>query len=284
MPDMVKKVIAAVSGGVDSMAMLDMLVKNKQVAAVAHVNHGMRRDSAEDEALVRKVAAQQGLPFVSTSLYLSAETSEEVARNLRYAWLESVADTFGVAAIATAHHQDDIIETIAINIARGTSWRGICSLRSTTRRYRPLLQKSKADLVEYALSHSLEWREDTTNDTFLYLRNRIRYHLVMLDPKKRAALLAIYKAQCHLRERIENEVDESIGSSLSLDRHVLIMSDELVAIEILRSWIRIPLEQKRFRELLLFAKTAPIGAKWSLNKAEFVTAKKDRLVVHPPRD
>lgn len=281
--------IVAVSGGVDSVVMLDRLAKTgARRLIVAHVDHGIREDSAEDELFVRKLAKKYGFEFVSTRLRLGSEASEEAARHARFAWLETVRRQYGAQAIATAHHQDDVLETMVINLVRGTGWRGLCSLRETSRRHRPLLGLSKAEITGYALARGLNWREDITNESLRYLRNRIRSLIIpRLDPKDRRRLLELYESQLKLRQEIDTELtqlSEHHVTEKGVDRHTLIMVDENVAVELLQRWLGESLERTRFRDLLLFAKTARAGSKWSLDGRRFVLANVRTLIVSSPRD
>ena len=281
--------IVAVSGGVDSVVMLDMLVaSSRHRLVVAHVDHGIREDSGEDKAFVEQLAAGYGLEFISTELHLRSQTSEDAARQARYVWLDEVCDRYHASAVATAHHQDDVLETIIINLSRGTGWRGLCSLRETTHRHRPLLGHSKAAIIEYALAHNLEWREDSTNESLRYFRNRIRNLIIpRLRASERDQLLGLYDAQVKLRHEIDGElqsVQEHFVKAGGIERYALIMSADNVALELLRGWLGEPLEQSRFRDLLLFAKTARPGAKWSLDGQRFVLAKPRALIVSSSRD
>lgn len=278
--------IVAVSGGVDSAVLLDLLVASKSSLIVAHANHGIRSDSDEDEAFVRRLAETHGVPFVSVRLGLGPDASEEAARQARYAWLEAVQEQFSAVAVVTAHHEDDILETICINISRGTGWRGLCSLRETTYRKRPLLAWSKADVIAYALDHDLEWREDSTNDSPRYLRNRIRHGVIpRLTTLQRRSLRSLYDSQLGLRARIDTEgrqLCDLFSEDGRLMRHPLIMSSDPVSMELLRVWLGESLERARLRDLLLFAKTARSGAKWSLDKRRFVEATPRHLIVLTP--
>lgn len=283
-----QKLIVAVSGGVDSVVLLDRLVHKGREVVVAHIDHGIRPDSADDAKFVETLSAQYNLPFVSIRLNLSPDTSEEVARNKRYEWLESVRKKYGAQAIATAHHQDDVLETIVLNLVRGTGWRGLGSLRSTELRYRPLLDVSKAQIVEYALENRLSWREDSTNDSMQYLRNRIRWLIVpRITQTQRERLLSLNTSQLELRDLVDTEVQrlcESYSEDGALSRYPLIMAAPAVAYELLRQWLGESLELSRFDQLLHFAKTAKPGAKWSLDSERFVVASRTRLIVTSPRD
>ena len=276
----------AVSGGVDSISLLHMLVQKGEPLLVAHVNHGIRADSDADETFVRDLAALYKCPFVTTRLHLGTETSEDAARQARYSWLEKVATKHGSATIVTAHHQDDVLETILINLTRGTGWRGLCSLRSTTRRLRPLLTMTKVEVVNYAIEHHLNWNEDSTNENMRYLRNRIRHQIVpMLTSELRGKLVALYDSQVILRDQIQSESRTLTGDFTNaqyIDRHPIIMIDQNVAAEILKTWLREPLEAQRMSDLLLFAKVARPGDKWSLDSSRYVVADKTRLIVLTP--
>jgi tRNA(Ile)-lysidine synthase len=279
----------AVSGGIDSVVMLHKLVSaGARPLVVAHVDHGIRPDSAADAEFVGGLAGTHDLEFVSTRLELGADASEDAARTARYAWLEEVRKKYQAEAIATAHHQDDVIETMIINLVRGTSWRGLCSLRETRERHRPLLGLSKAEIIDYALKNNLEWREDSTNESFRYLRNRIRSAVVpRLTTQQRRTLLGLYDSQLTLRGQVGTELSELRSLYMSEDgvnRYVLTMVEDVVAIELLRDWLGQSLEQARFRDLLLFAKTARAGAKWSLDSERYVLAKRRTLIVSSPRD
>lgn len=281
-------VIVAVSGGLDSIVLLHQLVTAGRDVVVAHVNHGIRNDSDEDERLVAALAKKYQLPYESTRLNLGAHASEDAARRARYEWLESVRHRYEAGAIATAHHQDDVIETMIINMLRGTGWRGVCSLRDAATRHRPLLASTKAELYEYAQVHALRWREDSTNEELRYLRNRVRHYVgAYVSPDDRQRYFALYCAQVALREEVEKEVCRLLEWHVvdgAISRHILIMSDDAVSIELLRAWLPVTLERSRLLALLRFAKTAKAGARWSIDHKRFVVANQRALIVSQPDD
>lgn len=178
-------VIAAISGGVDSVVMLDMLAGDKRKllpdhprVIVAHVDHGMRPESGADARFVMELAGFYSLPFELGKLGLGDTASEETARQGRHSFLRKVSDKYGKAPIVTAHHQDDVLETAAINVLRGTGRHGLSSLRTDERYLRPLLDWTREHIYQYATDYRLEWVEDETNETDRFLRNRIRHHLI----------------------------------------------------------------------------------------------------------
>lgn len=225
------KYIVAVSGGVDSAVLLDMLAKaNEHELVVAHFDHGIREDSASDARFVEGLAGQYGLQFELGHGELGKHASEEEARDRRYAFLRGVADREG-ARIVTAHHADDVIETIAINLTRGTGWRGLAVLGDQSL-VRPLLSTRKSELYEYALANKLEWVEDETNQTTAYLRNRLRRKLGALSEQSKHELLNLCGRQFALTEMIDAECKRHATNS----RYFLTMIDDASALELLR-WI-----------------------------------------------
>ena len=233
------KYIIAVSGGIDSVVLLDVLSQLSDVElVVAHVDHGIRPDSGEDAALVRGLAEKYQLPFESASLNLGARTAEATAREKRYAWLEAVRQRYGADAIVTAHHRDDVVETIIINLMRGTGWRGLASLRETSHIHRPLLNTSKIEVVTYAIDHNLSWREDNTNDDVRYLRNYIRHGITpRFNLAATEQLVDLYHAQCKLRNEIETEnarIAAVASEGKDLRRYWLVMLPDPVAHEQIR--------------------------------------------------
>src|SRR5690606_4946866 len=123
--------VVAVSGGVDSMALLDMVAKQsrpKVSFTVAHFDHGIRDDSHLDRRLVGEVAQRHNLPFVYERGELGAGASEALAREARYAFLRKVQHSTGARGIMTAHHHDDVVETAVLNMLRGTGRKGLSSL------------------------------------------------------------------------------------------------------------------------------------------------------------
>lgn len=224
--------IVAVSGGVDSVALLDMMTKaGTSPLVVAHVDHGIREDSAEDAAFVESLAHQYGLPFRLIQHELGPDASEDVARTVRYAFLRSLAEEYG-ARIVTAHHRDDVVETIAINLHRGTGWRGVATHGADVAR--PLLSYSKQQLTQYAKNNNLEWREDSTNQSDKYLRNRIRRHVETLPESTKQRLLDLREKQHVYRNRIDEEVAAIIGDGPHYSRYFFTHIPTSVARECLR--------------------------------------------------
>ncbi|HET8884203.1 MAG TPA: tRNA lysidine(34) synthetase TilS [Candidatus Saccharimonadales bacterium] len=229
--------LVAVSGGIDSVVLLDKLASSgEHELIVAHFDHGIRGDSADDARFVSVLAALYGLPFVSTREELGEGASEERARHRRYAFLRQAA-RMHEAMIATAHHADDVIETIAINIQRGTGWRGVAVL-TTPGIERPLLAMTKADIRAYALKKRLEWVEDSTNASEKYLRNRLRHRITaQLSSQQKQAAQAIWQQQLALKTAIEQELANYSNAQGEYSRYYLAQIDEQSASELLRAAI-----------------------------------------------
>lgn len=254
------KYVVAVSGGIDSVVLLDMLVSAAEHdLVVAHVDHGIREDSREDETFVASLAGRYTLSYESVHLDLGSQASEEYARDARYTWLRSIQKKHEADAIVTAHHQDDVLETMIINLIRGTGWRGLCSLAEHARTKRPLLTLSKAEIIQYALEHNLEWRDDSTNENTKYLRNYVRYRYVQrMDASTRNRFIALYNQQTTLKQAIEYEVvslQPQYSRENGLSRYMLIMSGAVVAAEIIQERLGMRLEKSVMTQIWHFVCT-----------------------------
>lgn len=211
------KLVLAVSGGVDSVVLLDVLSKMPKLdLVVAHFDHGIRDDSAEDATFVSTLAKKYNLPFETKREELGKKVSEEKARIRRYKFLREIAEKYD-AKLVTAQHADDAIETIAINISRGTGWRGLAAMDSDI--VRPLINMTKAEIISYAKRNKLSWREDSTNASDDYLRNRLRHRLENLDDDTKRQILALWTEQKKIKKEIDEEVCRLIthGSALRSD-------------------------------------------------------------------
>lgn len=184
------RVLAAVSGGADSLALLRILLAVEQDVTVAHVNHQMRGQESEvDQAHVRDLCASLSVPFDARRVQvLGGSNIEAEARQLRYAALEEMALAHGCASIATGHTASDNLETILLHWLRAATvsgMRGIQGSRplrsgSPVLVARPLLDVTRAECEAICAEASWKWREDSSNTSPKYLRNRVRRELVPL--------------------------------------------------------------------------------------------------------
>ncbi|PXV65101.1 tRNA(Ile)-lysidine synthase [Dysgonomonas alginatilytica] len=181
-------VIIGVSGGADSMALLDILHHLGYDCIVAHCNFHLRgQESYRDEYFVEKIASKYKFKYVSanfdTKKYIEEESIslEMAARELRYAWFEKIRKEYKAEKIAVAHHQDDSVETVLINLIRGTGIRGLSGIAPINGKViRPLLCIFRDDILEYLKAGHIGFVEDSTNKEDIYTRNKIRLNVIPL--------------------------------------------------------------------------------------------------------
>lgn len=181
-----EKILLAVSGGVDSMVMLHLFATCGYNIGVAHCNFMLRgNESNEDEGLVSRQADKLNVPLYNTrfatqqEMERSGESVQIVARRLRYIWFEELSVKHKYETIAIAHHADDSIETFFINLLRGTGIKGLTGIHSINNKLiRPLLFASRKEILDYAHTYKIEFREDSSNKSTKYLRNKIRLGLI----------------------------------------------------------------------------------------------------------
>jgi len=182
-----KKLLLAISGGVDSMVLLHLMLKNQMNISVAHCNFNLRgEDSNKDKSLVVNYCKENQISCFTTSFDTKEYASEKkvsiqiAARELRYKWFFELKEEHQFDYIATAHHLDDSLETFFINLSRGTGIEGLTGIRENDNIIRPLLEFSKKEIENYAIENNIEWREDISNQSDKYLRNKIRHTIVPL--------------------------------------------------------------------------------------------------------
>jgi tRNA(Ile)-lysidine synthetase-like protein len=248
------KYVVAVSGGVDSVVLLDILSQQPNLElVVAHFDHGIRRDSGIDAIFVAGLAKKYGLPFEMKREELGTSVSEDKARTRRYKFLREVAEKHN-AKLVTAHHADDVIETIAINLTRGTGWRGLAVLDSDV--IRLLTSVTKAEILDYAMLHKLDWHDDSTNFEDKYLRNRIRHHTKNLDDDEKRQLLGLWAEQKRLKRLIKDEAARLVGDGPMYSRYFFIHIDQSTAMECLRHIIGARLTHPQLIKAIHAIKTA----------------------------
>ncbi len=180
------KILLTVSGGVDSMVLADLCLKNGLTFAVAHCNFGLRgSDSDEDESFVKTYFEAKGIRVFSTRFDTVAFAqnnkigTQEAARTLRYKYFNEILQQIDYQYIATAHHANDNVETMLFNLSSGTGLRGMKGISAQRNQYlRPLLAVAKKEILAYAKKHALPYREDASNATNKYTRNAIRHQVV----------------------------------------------------------------------------------------------------------
>lgn len=178
-----KSYLLASSGGMDSMCLGNLLTKAEIPFEIAHVNFQLRgEDSNQDEAFIRNWASSMGIPFhvhlADTYSFASERniSTQMAAREIRYDWFEKLRSERNLAGIIVAHHEDDQIETIFLNLLRGTGIEGIYGM-SERRGWliRPMLPFSRKDIQDFVLENDIKWREDSSNEKTDYKRNKLRH-------------------------------------------------------------------------------------------------------------
>lgn len=181
-----RQILLAVSGGVDSMVMADLFLQSGIDFGMAHCNFQLRGEEADkDEALVQQWADEHKVVFYNTRFNTKEKTEEwkkgvqETARILRYEWLDEVRKVNGFAYIATAHHANDNVETLLMNLFKGTGISGLHGIPVQNNAIiRPLLFAERKHIAAYAAANNIPYRDDASNATDNYLRNMVRHHLV----------------------------------------------------------------------------------------------------------
>lgn len=288
--------IVAVSGGVDSVVLLHKLVsrlsENKpsnptlqpQISyVVAHFDHGIRSDSKADALLVRELAEKYGLEFELGEGKLNPEISEANARDARYAFLRSIKQKYNAQKIITAHHQDDLLETMVINIIRGTGPRGLAPMTGYDDLLRPLLNKKKSELIEYAEAENLTWNEDSTNQDDKYLRNYVRLNIMPKLEPAREKLLEINKNVDNIYNEIDFRVVGMLPKQNMMIRSKFVSYEYSVQKEIIRAWlVRCgvkDIDSKAINRLVIASKTLPIGRKIDVNGNLWLLSQKQNVLL-----
>jgi len=195
------KLLVSVSGGVDSMVLCDLLLKLNLDFSIAHVNYKLRgKESDFDENFVKNYANQKKINFYSISHDLStcSKSIQAKAREIRYNYLHKLKDDNKFDYILTAHHFDDNIETVFLNLRRGKKNNSFLGIREKHNQLiRPLINFTKDEIKKYALEHNLSWRDDSTNKENKYERNKIRNLIIpvlnKVNPRYRTSFKNLFE-------------------------------------------------------------------------------------------
>lgn len=220
------KVVIGVSGGPDSMTLLNILNNLKEKLNikiyVAHINHMIRKEADEETEYVREFCRKLGVEIFTKRIKVEEEAkklkigTEEAGRNIRYAFFEEVANKIGANKIATAHNSNDNAETVLMNIIRGTSVSGLKGIEKVRdgRFIRPIIECNRKEIEEYCKEQELNPRYDKSNQENIYTRNKIRNLLIpylqkefnpnIIDGINRLSILATQEEQ-FLNKIVENE-------------------------------------------------------------------------------
>lgn len=254
--------LLAVSGGMDSMCMADLFVRTCGLSdiAIAHCNFNLRNDESDgDESLVREWAAQWNLKVhvisFDTVSYAKAHdmSIEMAARELRYAWFARLCLQHGYSYVAVAHHADDNAETMLLNMTRGTGIKGMTGMKNVSelpcpevsvpaRLARPMLGFTRKQIEGYVLKHKVPFRNDSSNFSVDYRRNRIRHEIFPVMKKLNPSFVSTLNREMAYLEDASSIVDEWCRT---VERDIVTQADENIRISIEKL-----LSHKQWRYLL----------------------------------
>lgn len=214
------KVLVALSGGADSVALLCLLMDEGIACEAAHCNFHLRgAESDRDEAFVRELCARRGVPLHVTHFETERVAKERrlsiemAARELRYDWFEQLRQQCHAQVIAVAHHRDDDVETLLLNLLRGTGIQGLRGIRPRNGFVvRPLLCLSRNDLLAYLQRIGQEYVTDSTNLSDTYTRNKIRLRLLPLLEEMNPSIRESLQATAHNLDEAASIYDQGIAA------------------------------------------------------------------------
>lgn len=294
-------VVLGLSGGPDSVFLLHLLAEYKKKGVIknliaAHFDHEWRKDSHKDAQFCKKLAAALDVQFVSskasdlTSKFKKTGSKEELGRIMRRYFFETVRNEYDADVIALAHHLQDQEETFFIRLIRGTTLTGLVGMRPKDGVYvRPLLETNKSDIVAYLNTHKIDYLVDPTNIEELYLRNRIRKHVLPaleqcdqrfhanflrthqhLEMAEQFISIAIEQVFASIAAKVDHGYEINLKKFRSLDRFV---QNRLLVYWFIKEQIPFALTESYLDEIMRFI-MQPAGSKqhklhqqWSLVKA-----------------
>lgn len=213
------KLLLAVSGGLDSVVLAHLCKNVKLQFSMAHCNFNLRGDESDaDENFVVDLADALEVEVFTenfdTKVYAADAgiSIQMAARDLRYSWFDDLSSALNYDYILTAHHANDDLETFLINLIRGTGLEGLTGIRSENNKIiRPLLTFSRKEIEAYAVQNNIKWREDSSNISSKYLRNKIRHQIIPVMEEINPQLLESFaKTQVHLNESL-NLIEDYLG-------------------------------------------------------------------------
>ena len=241
--------ITATSGGPDSMALLSLLIKlskTKKITIIcAHVNHNLRKESQEEAIMVEKYANENNLIFEKMEINHYEGNTENYARTQRYNFFEKLIKKYNATYLLTAHHGDDLTETILMRMVRGSSLKGYSGFQEITDKgnykiYRPLITKTKDELLNYVKTNNIPYAVDKTNFSEEYTRNRYRLNILpILKKENKSVHLKFLKFSETLKlydDHINKEANEKLNKvyqNNNLNLKLFENEDELIKRKIL---------------------------------------------------
>lgn len=234
------KIIVAVSGGVDSMVLLHLFAYLRLNFSAAHCNFQLRDEQSDlDEKLVQDYCKEHTMEcFIrrfdtKKYMYENGMSVQIAARELRYNWFKKLIQERNIQFIATAHHLDDQVETFLINFTRGTGIDGLMGIPERNNHIvRPLLPFSREEILTYAHENSIQWREDASNASTKYFRNKIRHLIVPILKEENSHFLQSFQKTLRHLHHTQSLVQDALGSFKrecikTDDKHIIIDLDKI---------------------------------------------------------
>ena len=307
------KVVVAVSGGVDSVVMFDVLAnlsdKYRFAIYVVHYNHNLRGEAShKDEKFVRELAASYNVPYywANGKVVQHAEKNglsiEESARFLRYFFFERTVRTLKADFIATAHTLEDSTETFLLNLLRGTGLTGLSGIPSRrqfikdTILIRPFLNVRKQKIIEYAEKRNLQWREDETNLQDKYTRNKIRLDLIpKLAKDYTPAIVEVINRSTKLiqgadriihdyvRTHLDSVIDDTANETVAIKVAFFKTFDEFIRGEMLQTilmkYFRMMPPSMKIIDRILKLENSEVGAICEISKSIFAIRDRQTIII-----
>jgi len=303
------KILATVSGGVDSMVLLHLLLECQRAVkitlGVVHLNHKIRGEAAErDQELVREFCELHNLPYFGLSEdvvryaqknKLSVEEAGHIIRKVKF---EQIAEANGYSKIATGHHLDDQAETVLMRLIKGTGLNGLSAIRLKSGKWvRPLLFASRGEILEYAQNNQIPYNEDLSNRDIKILRNRIRFQLLPLLKQDYNSRISEHLSQLssmleewddYLNSEVEKAEKDSV-KKISQNKFEVGLSlfkfyFSWIIIKVIENMVEritgeyLPLNYSKFSDLMDWVHSGHIGSKFALSAEVMVVKRTDKII------
>ena len=232
-----KKLLIAISGGIDSVVLTHLFLELKHTISLAHCNFNLRKKESDlDEEFVKNLGKKLSLKTFTTHFDTNKYSKENklstqiTARELRYNWFKELTTEHQFDYVLTAHHSDDNLETFIINLTRGTGLEGLTGIPEINKNIvRPLLIFSREEIENYAKSNNIEWREDTSNSETKYLRNKIRHKIVPKLKEINPNLLESFGKTSEFLQESQQIVQDRINE---ISKEIVSEEKEIIKIDI----------------------------------------------------
>lgn len=231
------KLLVAISGGIDSVVLMHLLHQLNFDISLAHCNFKLRgKESDLDEAFVKELADDLNINYHSISFDTNAISKEKkistqmTARELRYDWFENLVKENGYSNVLTAHQKDDVLETFLINFTRGTGLDGLTGIPEINKNIvRPLLIFSRNGIEKYAKENNIQWREDKSNASTKYMRNKIRHDVIPILKEINSSLMDSFQETISHLKGSSDIIKDSIANIKS---EATIFENDILKIDI----------------------------------------------------